>query len=617
MLFALTKQASESKQEDDLDSGDVQTTNVLDSKQSEISHGHSDIHSISSADQIEIVLGTSRKSFFISKLSQLSYFSARFSSRWASSNSNKDNCNVIEIFAANGSSQSQLNFTCNDLQLLLHCLEESKIPENLDLGLNELESLLYCNDYFNPQLKNDCKLLVIDEKVLKKYFRNRIPSLHKEKRDELLADCTHSTLRNALQQLSNEYKQARQECENSLFRKKQSDGNNYNDYSYDYIKSLLNKVELDAKTATQLFESQFQLKTKVRFESNDRFPNGIPKESLATFVSNLSQHYVLEIEIENFDKTKGNENDTPSILNDLWGLCDTGTYLSAGTFEKLDSMVEKLLDPATQDCAIVTSQIDQLIFIGEILVALMEQFVDKTILIHDPRLKNTKHIKFSSLLLADIIICARCSKIITFTDDEYLFNCAQIMTEDENEKLIACMMHLTHVYFPKCFMADSSLSDLELSKQSIHNWVKLFQNGLLGCSKQFVIREMKNWFVLLHEKPRKLIITAVKQLKKSKKYKSNQSDGDATNSEQNYFDDEMIEEIVKLNDNYEENMAQWIINNLVLTTDQCFEFGLYLSKYIVFEKKDDNQDQVEVEIPLPQMYINFMKQHCGISWKLR
>ena len=35
--------------------------------------------------------------------------------------------------------------------------------------------------------------------------------------------------------------------------------------------------------------------------------------------------------------------------------------------------------------------------------------------------------------------------------------------------------------------------------------------------------------------------------------------------------------------NYEEEMAQWIIAKLIVTTDQCFDFGIYLSKYFVLQ----------------------------------
>lgn len=95
---------------------------------------------------IAITIGKSRDHFCIEKLSHLSYFEARLSSRWLKNKSKSHK--EIEILGSNGRNENasncsfnpiQFNFTCNDLKTLLACVEASKIPEYLCLELNELE----------------------------------------------------------------------------------------------------------------------------------------------------------------------------------------------------------------------------------------------------------------------------------------------------------------------------------------------------------------------------------------------------------------------------------------------------------------------------------------------
>ena len=79
---------------------------------------------------VAIIIGSSREYFSIEKLSQLSYFNARFSRRWLQNTCKRSN--EIEIFPANDTNdntfygnQIQFRFSCNDLKLLLKCIELS------------------------------------------------------------------------------------------------------------------------------------------------------------------------------------------------------------------------------------------------------------------------------------------------------------------------------------------------------------------------------------------------------------------------------------------------------------------------------------------------------------
>ena len=162
---------------------------------------------------------------------QLSYFKARFSSRWLGNKRNT--LNEIQILPTNDKNfnynQIQFRFNCNDLQLLLKCIESSKIPSNQRLELNELESLLYCHDYLNPQsndLNRSDTSFTITQSTIVTYFRNCIESIDKAERDQMLSDCTHHTIRDALLQLSNEYKTILDESQSKLVYNSYSSVNN-------------------------------------------------------------------------------------------------------------------------------------------------------------------------------------------------------------------------------------------------------------------------------------------------------------------------------------------------------------------------------------------------------
>ena len=176
-----------------------------------------------------------------------------------------------------------------------------------------------------------------------------------------------------------------------------------------------------------------------------------------------------------------------------------------------------------------------------------------------------------------------------------------------------------------------NLNGLENITASIDNWISLLEKALLKCSRQFVTRQMCKWFPILHDKPRKWLVKAVEQVKKSDEYKSNLNENNDNNdnkddndnngedekkenNDKEYFDDEMIEKIVELNFDWEKHNAEWVINELIQTTDQCFDFGIYLSNYIVFDENKANDPKEQHRFP--QLYIDFMKKHCGISWQL-
>ena len=533
--------------------------------------------------------------------------------------------------------QTQFNFTCRDLQLLLQCISISKIPENLCLELNELESLLYCNDYLNSQPPQS-KSFEINKLVLVNYFRNRIPSLHKEKRDEFLSDCTHPTLRNALLQLSNDYKVIRQESHNGLFVNKGCVGINdsENKDSYTFIKSLLDRITMDAETATKLFESQAKLVALFQIQGKDIRSEAKKAKSMGDekILHDLSKHYKLYLGIEDFqytypnpsqlenvnvdddkDKKENSEQtqEPQSILFELWRLCENGRHLSAATFESIDDVVGKILDPTMINCGIacglrgnINESVekypsiywDQAICIIEILSSLLFELTRKNLLPSDRRLSNTKHINISSLMQAILMTIMRFVGIVALTGKgscgDYT-NVPQLLQQHENEALVELICGLIDGYFPRVITGNFNLSGLRFFMTDIDNWTILLGKALLGCSKQYVTREMSKWFPIVHDRPRKWLNKAVEQAKKSDEYKSSTDENDDGNcnddDKKNYFNDEMIEEIVKLKFDWQNKIAKWIVTKLIQTTDQCFSFGIYLSNYVVFDDKKEKINQ--------------------------
>ena len=85
------------------------------------------------------------------------------------------------------------------------------------------------------------------------------------------------------------------------------------------------------------------------------------------------------------------------------------------------------------------------------------------------------------------------------------------------------------------------------------------------------------------------------------------------------FDDFMIENIVKLNENWEEKTAQFIFDKLILCAEYRFNFGIYLSHYVVFQRKCQNNcpnaalNQIST---FPNQYVECMHKYCGITWKI-
>ena len=125
---------------------------------------------------------------------------------------------------------------------------------------------------------------------------------------------------------------------------------------------------------------------------------------------------------------------------------------------------------------------------------------------------------------------------------------------------------------------------------------------------------MAMWFPILHETYNNCINKGIRELKTSTNYESDNTIDKETLTNDNRFNDEMIDEAAKMAKEYEKQTPQWIIDRLITTTDECFDFGIYLSKYLIFSKRKRSED--EEKISFPQLYVDFMDKHCKISWKL-
>ena len=602
--------------------------------------------------EIIVAIGSSRQRFPADKLSKLSYFNAILSARWMQTESN--DVQEIEVLPPNEANCNSIHFdfTCQDLQFLLKCVEQSKIPENARLNLNQLESLLYCNDYLNAQ-PSESKLFSINEPVLMNYFCDCVPSLHKEKRDEWLLHCTHPMLRKVLQELVDDYDKIFQEsqanfCEDSFTRR-------FNEIhgtavshtnSYRYIKSIINRVQIGCDLATKLFESRFNLHANFRICSQQRtaaMNSGVIRFATdERAIDDFSQHYTLCIafdrHLHTYPRTHAAQTGRSgnvgyrSVLWDLWDVSKNGRCLSLSTFKKIDGAIEKILNLHMIKCPIKVpvrekAVGDQIKFICCVLLTLALHIMSQQLKNGQRILQSTKHINVCSLVQAVIMIFCRFPTRVPFTslipDDTRRI--AQFLNTTENEALATLILKLGDKYFKEYGIKQSNrnLCKLNECKESIDCWIELLKNVLLGCSKEFVIREMRKWFPLLHGKRRKWLMEQVNAVKRADEYKvdwtpndnnnNNNNDNDESNEkedEKEYFNNEMIDEIVKFNNfDYERETAEWIIDNLILTTEQCFQFGIYVSEYIVFNTS-------ATATTCPQVYIDFMERHCGIAWSL-
>ena len=74
--------------------------------------------------------------------------------------------------------------------------------------------------------------------------------------------------------------------------------------------------------------------------------------------------------------------------------------------------------------------------------------------------------------------------------------------------------------------------------------------------------------------------------------------------------DEKLDEGLELANDIEGEMAQWIIDNLIQTTNQCFECNVYLWRYVLFEK---NKRQKNYTIPPFPQVLRLMEEWL-IEW---
>ena len=651
--------------------------------------------------KITVVIGSSSKSFFINHLSKLSYFKARFSSRWF--NNSCDETKEIEIFPSSDTNnncdstfnynQIQFNFNCDDLKFLLKCIQDCEISTDTPLELKKLESLLYCHDYFNPQLNqisnnsgneddgddHDSSRFVIDEKALLNYFRDLKPPLDKEGRDTLLSDCRHPLLRRALTALNQRYQTIvkQSQIEMLSFDSKMNEAiaslnyhkncnrmtmNENINNSTGFIESLMKTIKVDPITATKLFESRF----KIHIYYVRKIFNAINAPNDCNYLSNMSPYFALNIEILHFGDTyvkkkrinigseskidgkqsngtpnktdeKSNENNNrddfkknfQSILFDLWQLCEKGKHLSVSTFEAIDVMLEKVLNPQTIVSSIqaeTVSKFDQAKLILQVLRDIIFLLMNDDLLLDDTRLRNTKYINIKSCCQGAILMIARYEPAIHVFDhswhDSEIYN---HLTENENEELVDCMIKVTKHYLDRCATANKrSLKDLDIVHHNTDCWITFLASTLICCSKEYIKKNAKKWFPILHKQQRETFIKARDDMKTLANYKSaaqleketnDDNNNNVAGDKDNYIiTDEGIEEILKLNSDIEGDMGKWIIDELIQTTDQCFEFGIYLSQFVVFDHKQENENKQK--IPFPQMYIDFMKKYCGINWTL-
>ena len=648
MLLALSKQSC--------------STSVVANKEEDSLDVAGTHYSATESTEIKIVIGSSTRFFSIKQLSTLSYFQARLSTRWSNNNVNCNNTKEIHILSPsfnnnnkneiNFSSQSQLpqfNFTCDHLDLLLQCLAQCKIPSNLSLDLNELESLLYCQDYLNPQSNvssdNDnynYESFAIDEETLLKYFHNRIPSVNKKQRDEMFASCKHPLLRKALTQLINEYEAFAKQSQTQVFSHAKeliSDKSNKEgeEKSAAFIISLLKRVKLNAIDATKLFESIFRINaTAVKNDAS--LPTQQSRESSDDFLSSLSSYYSINIDIPKINEYYSGE----SLLCFLWSLCEHGRHLSASTFEQIDHVITKILDKnmiGAQIEAITENnsyQSDPILLIWEIFVDLTVALINEYLSIDDRRLRKTKHINICGLTQARLLVLTHCNP---YLGSMHFMNLQEYnyLNSKENEELatLVCGLMKEWKYLPICIepvsfrFDDADLDSLNTYKQNVNDLINFLKNTLLRCSSQFVTKTMEDWFPILHRKKREWYNQGRNGMISSPNYRAESDvdsesdhgdhdrDDDQSDEKREYFGDDDIEKIIELSKDHEKEMAQWIIDNLIKTTDQCFDFGIYLSNFFIFEHKPmDDQDNITVKIPFPKVYHDFMQDHCNITWQL-
>ena len=162
------------------------------------------------ADTTVIVkIGTQQRSFAPSSLQQLSYFEARFASRWTiamatntqtvnnqnkNNNSNKsNNCNENKIENDKTSmivisENDCLGFGVNELEMILNIKQCGKINLQYPCTNEFLEPLLTCNDYLTTKGNEP-----ITSEILYNFITNHKPAVTHQQREKLLEN-THSTL---------------------------------------------------------------------------------------------------------------------------------------------------------------------------------------------------------------------------------------------------------------------------------------------------------------------------------------------------------------------------------------------------------------------------------------
>ena len=96
---------------------------------------------------LRIAIGTSVQQYEIEKLLQLSYFDAMLAG-WKENVDRTKSIQILKNASSNNSNDAmnqcnshsnQFNFDCGDLNLLLKCVEQNKIPTSLPLVLENIE----------------------------------------------------------------------------------------------------------------------------------------------------------------------------------------------------------------------------------------------------------------------------------------------------------------------------------------------------------------------------------------------------------------------------------------------------------------------------------------------
>ena len=166
MLFAFQNQDQSRYISRDDDDGEVTTNGSKSSGRVDINRNvninDNYPNGTDATKHIKVKIGSIFAEYALNDLRQLSYFESMLSGKWSNTNAISTKTSTVEIFPtsfnhanSNGYGNYKCGFTCNDLTLLIECISNNNsndIPiDKLLPKLELIESLLYCQDFFNPK----------------------------------------------------------------------------------------------------------------------------------------------------------------------------------------------------------------------------------------------------------------------------------------------------------------------------------------------------------------------------------------------------------------------------------------------------------------------------------